>query len=74
MISKDIEAFTSGDHIGLLLDYDEETWTFSKEGRRVYKGQLDYDLKNADLYICVGLWTWPPNSASFRLVTARKGM
>ena len=36
VISKDIEAFASGDHIGLLLDYDEETWTFSKGGKRVY--------------------------------------
>ena len=66
-----IDGFTSGDHIGLLLDYDEETWTLSKGGERVYKGQLDYDLKNTDLYICVGS---QGEGSSIQLVTARKGM
>ena len=75
VISKDIEAFASGDHIGLLLDYDEETWTFSKGGKRVYKGQFDYDLKDTDLYICVGFYhSNKHQGSSIQLVTARKGM
>ena len=58
-----------GDRIGLYFDYDEETFTFSKGGKSVYKGELDYDLMTKDLYVCVAFW----NEANLRLVTARKG-
>ena len=70
----DVETYTSGDHIGLLLNYDEDTWTFLKGGNRVTKGHglLNQDLNNTDLYICVGSKEFP--GSSIRLVTARKGM
>ena len=70
------ETFTTGDHIGILIDYSKSTIKISKEEfqskkKEVKKLQLKSHFMSKDLYPCVGFKDF--NGGSLRLVAAKTG-
>ena len=52
--SKKDKVFTSGDYIGVLLDYNKETLIFSKNKKETHKVQLEPHFIKENVYPCVG--------------------
>ena len=65
------ETFTTGDHIGILLDSSASTIKISKGKKEVKKFQLKSHFMSKDLYPCVGFKDF--NGGSLRLVAAKTG-
>ena len=64
------KVISSGNVIGVLLDYSTATLTFTRDKEEVHKVELKPNFEKEALYPCVGI----EYGGSVRLLTSKQGM